>query len=98
MAFISVRKSLFGVDTLRFIGCICWLGMAPVAPVPRGIGIAEGAMLMGLQKFPLGGHFRSAKSAGFRYGSDRVLNWQTGRARPEVAMMTACQRRVISEL
>src|SRR5271156_3784341 len=30
----AVRKSMFGADTPRFTGCICWRGMAPVDDVP----------------------------------------------------------------
>src|SRR5262249_38601963 len=42
-----VRKSLFGPDTPRFTGCICWRGMATASAVPRDIAVAEGAMWMG---------------------------------------------------
>src|SRR5262245_1515299 len=43
----AVRKSLFGADSPRFTGCICWRGMAPADAVPRDIAVAEGAMWMG---------------------------------------------------
>jgi 2-polyprenyl-6-methoxyphenol hydroxylase-like FAD-dependent oxidoreductase len=43
----AVRESLFGADTPRFTGCICWRGMAPVEAVPRDINTADGTMWMG---------------------------------------------------
>jgi salicylate hydroxylase len=42
-----VRTSLFGADTPRFTGCICWRGMAPAEAVPRDINTTDGAMWMG---------------------------------------------------
>ena len=43
----AVRESVFGTDTPRFTGCICWRGMAPVEAVPRDINIADGLIWMG---------------------------------------------------
>ncbi len=43
----AVRESLFGADTPRFTGCICWRGMAPVDDVPRDINTADGTMWLG---------------------------------------------------
>jgi len=42
-----VRKCLFGADSPRFTGCICWRGMAEADAVPRDIAIADGALWMG---------------------------------------------------
>ncbi len=42
-----VRESLFGADTPRFTGCICWRGMAPIDAVPADINTKDGAMWMG---------------------------------------------------
>jgi len=42
-----VRKSLFGADTPRFTGCICWRGMARRDAVPQDTNVAEGTMWMG---------------------------------------------------
>ena len=42
-----VRNSLFGADSPRFTGCICWRGMAPVGAVPPEINIQDGALWMG---------------------------------------------------
>jgi salicylate hydroxylase len=42
-----VRKSLFGADSPRFTGCICWRGMAPVDAVPPDINVTDGALWMG---------------------------------------------------
>ncbi len=42
-----VRNSLFGADTPRFTGCICWRGMAPIDAVPADINTKDGAMWMG---------------------------------------------------
>src|SRR5262245_6618459 len=36
-----VRKSLFGPDSPRFTGCICWRGMATAGAVPRDMAIAK---------------------------------------------------------
>jgi salicylate hydroxylase len=43
----AVRESLFGADTPRFTGCICWRGMAPVDDVPRDINTMDGTMWLG---------------------------------------------------
>jgi salicylate hydroxylase len=43
----AVRESLFGADTPRFTGCICWRGMAPIDAVPADINTKDGAMWMG---------------------------------------------------
>ncbi|HXW41966.1 MAG TPA: FAD-dependent monooxygenase [Xanthobacteraceae bacterium] len=43
----AVRESLFGAETPRFTGCICWRGMAPVDAVPRDIETADGMMWLG---------------------------------------------------
>jgi salicylate hydroxylase len=42
-----VRNSLFGTETPRFTGCICWRGMAPIASVPDDIDTADGTLWMG---------------------------------------------------
>jgi len=42
-----VRNSLFGADSPRFTGCICWRGMAPAGAVPPEINIQDGALWMG---------------------------------------------------
>ena len=43
----AVRTSLFGADTPRFTGCICWRGMAPMEAVPDEIDATNGALWMG---------------------------------------------------
>jgi salicylate hydroxylase len=43
----AVRESLFGADTPRFTGCICWRGMARAEDIPSDIAIADGLMWMG---------------------------------------------------
>jgi len=43
----AVRESLFGAETPRFTGCICWRGMAPADAVPADIETKQGIMWMG---------------------------------------------------
>ena len=43
----AVRRSLFGPDTPRFTGCICWRGMAPIEAVPADLDTSDGTMWMG---------------------------------------------------
>jgi salicylate hydroxylase len=43
----KVRESLFGAETPRFTGCVCFRGMAPVDAVPRDINTANVTLLMG---------------------------------------------------
>jgi salicylate hydroxylase len=43
----KVRESLFGADTPRFTGCVCFRGMAPAETVPRDINTADVTLWMG---------------------------------------------------
>ena len=43
----AVRDSLFGAETARFTGCVCWRGMAPIESVPSDIDTADGTLWMG---------------------------------------------------
>lgn len=43
----AVRKSLFGPQSPRFAGCICWRGLVPFDAFPRGTVSRDGTMYMG---------------------------------------------------
>jgi len=42
-----VRAGLFGAESPRFTGCICWRGLVPIDAVPQGLGISDGTAWWG---------------------------------------------------
>jgi salicylate hydroxylase len=42
-----VRAGLFGADSPRFTGLICWRGLVPIAAVPKGISTTDGCSWWG---------------------------------------------------
>ncbi len=43
----AVRGSLFGPQTPRFAGCVCWRGLVPFDAFPPGVVSRDGTMYMG---------------------------------------------------
>jgi salicylate hydroxylase len=43
----AVRKSLFGPQSPRFAGCVCWRGLVPFDAFPHGTVSRDGTMYMG---------------------------------------------------
>jgi salicylate hydroxylase len=33
----AIRRQLFGADTPRFTGCMCWRGLVPIERIPKGL-------------------------------------------------------------